>query len=110
MDNKQIDLPNLIKKITFHFIKIHYESYLKNNNLKKIPDNDIEKVINDLYDDKKTELKKYIRGTLRQNFPDYDSNFTMKTGTEEILLEIFEDPEYSKNRLVIEITNYQDSL
>lgn len=107
MNNNQVDLPNLIKKITFHFIKIHYENYLKDNKLEKIPESDIEKVINDLYDEKKSELKKYVRGTLRQNYPDYDTNYMMKTGTEEILLEMFDDPDYSKNRLVIEIKNYQ---
>ena len=32
----------------------------------------------------------------------------MKTTTEEIILEMFEDPEFSKNRLAVEIENFQD--
>lgn len=107
--NQNINLPELIKKITFHFIKIHYNNYLEDNQINKIPDDKIEEVINKLYDDKNSELKKYIRGTLRKNFPDYDSNFTLKASTEEIILEMFEDPEYAKNRLVLEINNYQNN-
>ena len=107
---RQVNLPNTIKSIVLHFIKVHYKQYLDDNKLSKIPEDQIEEVVYGLYDDKQQELKKYIRGTMRKNFPDYDSNFTMKTTTEEIILEMFDDPDYSKNRLVLEIKNYQDTL
>lgn len=107
-NEKQFNLPNTIKNITFYFIKQHYNKYLETNNIEKIPKEDIYQVVDNLYTDKEQELKKFIRGTMRKNFPDYDKNFTLKTGTEEILLEMFDDPEFSKNRLSIEIENYQD--
>lgn len=107
---RQINLPNTIKSIVLHFIKVHYKKYLDDNKLTKIPDDELEEVVYNLYDDKQLELKKYIRGTMRKNFPDYDSNFTMKTTTEEIILEMFDDPDYSKSRLVLEIKNYQETL
>lgn len=107
---RQVNLPNTIKSIVLHFIKVHYKQYLDDNKLSKIPEDEIEEVVYGLYDDKQQELKKYIRGTMRKNFPDYDSNFTMKTTTEEIILEMFDDPDYSKNRLVLEIKNYQETL
>tara|TARA_B100000989_G_C19406978_1_gene412554 strand:- start:408 stop:800 length:393 start_codon:yes stop_codon:yes gene_type:complete len=107
---RQINLPNTIKSIVLHFIKVHYKQYLDDNKLTKIPDDELEEVVYNLYDDKQLELKKYIRGTMRKNFPDYDSNFTMKTTTEEIILEMFDDPDYSKSRLVLEIKNYQETL
>lgn len=107
---RQINLPNTIKSIVLHFIKVHYKQYLDDNKLTKIPDDELEVVVYNLYDDKQLELKKYIRGTMRKNFPDYDSNFTMKTTTEEIILEMFDDPDYSKSRLVLEIKNYQETL
>ena len=110
MTTENINLPHLIKNITFHFIKIHYKKYLEDNKLKIIPNNELENVINNLYDDKQKELKQYVRGTLRQNFKDYNTNFTLKTTTEEILLEMFEDTDYAKSRLVLEIQNYQDKL
>jgi hypothetical protein len=104
----QFNLPNTIKNITFYFIKQHYNKYLKERELEKIPKVEIALVVDQLYTDKEQELKKYIRGTMRKNFSDYDKNFTMKTTTEEIILEMFEDPDFSKNRLAIEIENYQE--
>jgi len=104
----QFNLPNTIKNITFYFIKQHYNKYLEERELEKIPKDEISSVVDQLYTDKEQELKKYIRGTMRKNFPDYDQNFTMKTTTEEIILEMFEDPDFSKNRLAIEIENYQE--
>ena len=107
---RQVNLPNTIKSIVLHFIKVHYKKYLDDNKLTKIPSEEVDDVVNNLYDEKQQELKKYIRGTMRKNFPDYDKNFTMKTTTEEIILEMFDDPDYSKNRLVVEIKNYQETL
>ena len=104
----QFNLPNTIKNITFYFIKQHYNKYLHDNELESIPSEDIYGVVDKLYTDKEQELKKYIRGTMRKNFPDYDRNFTMKTTTEEIILEMFEDADFSKNRLAVEIENFQD--
>ena len=107
--NKGFNLPNTIKNITFHFIKVHYNKYLEDHKIEFIEKEKIKDVVNDLYDDKQLELKKYIRGTMRKNFPDYDSNFTLKTSTEEIILEMFEDPDFSKNRIIVEIEQYQNS-
>ena len=76
----------------------------------KINKDMIPDVVNELYEEKEQELKKYIRGTMRKNFPDYDKNFTLKTSTEEIILEMFDDPDFSKNRIIIEIENYQRSI
>ena len=108
--NKGFSLPNTIRNITFHFIKVHYNKYLEDNKLIKIDKKQIPEVVNELYEDKESELKKYIRGTMRKNFPDYDRNFTLKTSTEEIILEMFEDPDFSKNRIIVEIENYQRKI
>jgi len=108
--NKGFNLPNTIRNITFHFIKVHYNKYLEDNGVKKIGKEKIPEVVNELYEEKETELKKYIRGTMRKNFPDYDKNFTLKTSTEEIILEMFDDPEFSKNRIILEIENYQRKI
>tara|TARA_Y100000389_G_C17258628_1_gene411818 strand:- start:67 stop:468 length:402 start_codon:yes stop_codon:yes gene_type:complete len=108
-ETKPQTLPNIIKNISFHFIKINYNKYLEDNKIEEIPKERLEDVVCELYDQKQTELKKYIRGTLRRNFPDFDQNFSMKTSTEEILLEMFEDPDFAKNRIVLEIEAYQES-
>lgn len=108
--NKGFSLPNTIRNITFHFIKVHYNKYLENHKISKIGKEKIPEVVNELYEEKEQELKKYIRGTMRKNFPDYDKNFTLKTSTEEIILEMFDDPDFSKNRIIIEIENYQRKI
>ena len=108
--NKGFSLPNTIRNITFHFIKVHYNKYLEEHNISKISKEKIPEVVNELYEEKEQELKKYIRGTMRKNFPDYDKNFTLKTSTEEIILEMFDDPDFSKNRIIIEIENYQRKI
>lgn len=108
--NKGFNLPNTIRNITFHFVKVHYNKYLEEHNLKKIDKGKIPDVVNELYEEKEQDLKKYIRGTMRKNFPDYDKNFTLKTSTEEIILEMFDDPDFSKNRIIIEIENYQRKI
>tara|TARA_Y100000590_G_C15678384_1_gene998853 strand:+ start:1559 stop:1954 length:396 start_codon:yes stop_codon:yes gene_type:complete len=108
--NKGFSLPNTIRNITFHFIKVHYNKYLEDHNITKIGKEKIPDVVNELYEEKEQELKKYIRGTMRKNFPDYDKNFTLKTSTEEIILEMFDDPDFSKNRIIIEIENYQRKI
>ena len=108
--NKGFNLPNTIRNITFHFVKVHYNKYLEEHNIKKIDKGQIPDVVNELYEEKEQDLKKYIRGTMRKNFPDYDKNFTLKTSTEEIILEMFDDPDFSKNRIIIEIENYQRKI
>jgi len=110
INNKGFNLPNTIRNITFHFIKVHYNKHLEDNKIIKINKDMIPDVVNELYEEKEQELKKYIRGTMRKNFPDYDKNFTLKTSTEEIILEMFDDPDFSKNRIIIEIENYQRSI
>lgn len=107
---KGFNLPNTIRNITFHFVKVHYNKYLEEHDLKKIDKSKIPDVVNELYEEKEQDLKKYIRGTMRKNFPDYDKNFTLKTSTEEIILEMFDDPDFSKNRIIIEIENYQRKI
>jgi cytochrome c len=110
-NNTQVNfnLPTTIRNIVFYYIKAHYNKYLQEHNLTSIPKDELSSVVSELYDKNSLDLKKYIRGTMRKNFPDYDQNFTLKTSTEEIILEMYDDPEYSKNRLVLEIESHQNN-
>ena len=47
---RQVNLPNTIKSIVLHFIKVHYKQYLDDNKLSKIPEDEIEEVVYGLYD------------------------------------------------------------
>ena len=108
--NMSQDLPNTISNIVLYYIKKHYHNYLKTHQILKIPENDIANVVNSFYVEKEAELKKFIRNTMRKNFPDYDKNLAMKTGTEEIILEMFDDRDFSVSRVSLEISNYQKGL
>ena len=63
-------------------------------------------MINNLYQEKSLDLKKYIRDTLKENLKESYSSFSV----ENILLEMFNDPEYSKQRVFLEIMEYQNNL
>ena len=101
------ELPQTISNIVLYYIKKQYNIYLKDNNLTKIPEDEIKTVVQSFYNEKELELKKFIRNTMRKNSPDYDRNLAMKTGTEEIILEIFDDREFSITKVVLEISNFQ---
>jgi hypothetical protein len=109
-NNMAQDLPKTISNIVLFYIKKHYHNYLKEHQIYKIPDYEINNVVNSFYVEKEVELKKFIRNTMRKNFPDYDKNLAMKTGTEEIILEMFDDREFSVSRVSLEIGNYQNGL
>ena len=63
-------------------------------------------MINKLYIEKSSELKKYIRDTLKENLENNYNSFAV----ENIILEMFNDPSYSKQRGYLEIVEYQKKL
>jgi C-terminal processing protease CtpA/Prc len=100
-----MSLQQKIKNIVFYYIKIHYKNYLNENNLKYIPDNDIENVINDFYKNESKNLKQFIRNTLEKMMEnDYPGALV-----ENIIYEIFEDEDFAKKRVIMEIKMYQDN-
>ncbi len=98
-------LADMVKDITYFYIKYYYEKELTDTNQTKLSETAIKTLINKLYVEKATELKKYIRDTLKENLKEDYSSFS----TENILLEMFSDPEYSKHRVFLEIMNFQNN-
>ena len=99
------NLADMVKDITYFYIKYYYEKELTDTKQDKLNENDLKNMINKLYVEKASELKKYIRDTLKENLKDNYSSFS----TENILLEMFSDPEYSKHRVFLEIMNFQNN-
>ena len=62
-------------------------------------------VVNKLFNDNPKKMKKYIRDSLKKNQGDEYNNIVV----ENILLEMFDDIEFAKNRLINEISSYQDN-
>ena len=97
------NLANMVKDITYFYIKYYYEKQLTDTNQTKLTENELKTMINNLYFEKSNDLKKYIRDTLKENLKDLYSSFSV----ENILLEMFSDPELSKHRVFLEIMEYQ---
>ena len=97
------NLADMIKDITYFYIKYYYEKELTDTKQQTLSENDLKNMINKLYLEKTSELKKYIRDTLKENLKENYSSFSV----ENILLEMFSDPEYSKHRVYLEIIEFQ---
>ena len=97
------NLGDMVKDITYFYIKYYYEKQLTDTNQTKLSEDELKSMITTLYIEKATDLKKYIRDTLKENLKDSYSSFSV----ENILLEMFSDPEYSKYRVFLEIMEYQ---
>jgi len=100
------NLADLVKDITYFYIKYYYNQELENKKQKVLSENDLHILIDKLYFEKSSDLKKYIRDTLKDNLKEQYSSFSV----ENILLEMFADPELSKHRVFLEIINYQNTL
>lgn len=100
------NLATMVKDITYFFIKYYYEKELKDTNQNKLEDVHLRNMINTLYQEKSNELKKYIRDTLKENLGSNYNSFAV----ENIILEMFNDPEYSKHRVYLEISEYQNKI
>jgi hypothetical protein len=103
MDNKT--LPTLVKDITYFYIKHYYDKKINELNVNKLPNDDVIKFVNEMYHEKEVELKDYIKKTLKdtlgEKYPKLQVNM--------LLLEMFENPEFAKQRVINEIIVFQDN-
>ena len=101
MSNK---INNLIQDLTVFFIKENYKKYLQENHLEIIEDNDLHKIIEEIYSTKKIILKNFIKNSLKEILKkDYIGDLVL----ENIFIEMFNDELLCKNRLILEIKLYQ---
>jgi len=97
-------LTNMIKDITFHYLKFFYEKELENRKVNRLTDYDVSTLVNNLYETKSDNLKKYIRDTLKENLKESYPKLQVNM----ILLEMFQDTDYAIKRVINEIVNYQN--
>ena len=94
----------LIQDLILFYVKENYNKYLKENDLKIIPEKEIENVVSQLYVGKKEHIQGFLKSSLQQLMGDeYIGDQTLSN----ICREIFSDDDLCKNRLVMEIKNYQ---
>lgn len=101
------NIQKTIKDLIYFYIKENYKKYLQENSLIIIPNEKLRSVIDSLYTDKKEHLKEFIKSSLKVIMKDdYPGDQTITNVT----LNIFSDDELCKNRLLLEIKVYQESL
>jgi len=99
------NITNLIKDIIFYYVKYYYDKHLKDQNIEQISDDEVNSFVDTLFTNNPGKFKKYIRDSLKKNQGDDYNSMVV----ENILLEIFDDMEFAKNRLIIEINAFQSN-
>jgi hypothetical protein len=96
-----------IHDLIHFYVKTNYEAYLEEQNIKLIPDDQVNPVIRALYDDRKEHLKRFIKTSLQQLMgSDYPGDLVILN----ILLEVFADDDLCRNRLIMEINLHQQNV
>ena len=99
-----MNLLDNIKQIVNDYVEIHYNDYLKENNILKIKDEQIKNIITDVYEKNTREFKQHVRTKLKTIYQtDYPS-----ASVENILLDMFQDKDIGIDKLVNEITIMQE--
>ena len=99
-------IDTLIKELTIFYIKSNYENYLKENNLLTIDDNNIESVVNLIYNkNKKKHLIQFVINSINELLKDKSPNETI---IRNMLMTVMNDEELCKQKLITEIKIYQN--
>ncbi len=104
MENpEKLTLLDITKEIIKHYMLSLYNNYLKKHNILKIEN--IKGFVDSICDGNEIKMKKYIRENINANKNNIIDYSLLKM--ENIILEIFNDMDVSKQRLILEIENYQ---
>jgi uncharacterized membrane-anchored protein YjiN (DUF445 family) len=102
-----MDKSNIIRDLIIFYVTENYKKYINDNNLKKIEENNIPTVIDSLYSEKKSDIKKFIKMSLKKIQKDeYIGDLVVNN----ICMEVFSDDIVCKQRLIEEIKLFQNSL
>ena len=102
-----MSLQKNIKDLIYFYVKTNYNNYLKEKNIEFIQDDKINTVISELFESRKDHIKEFIKGSLKKLLKDeYPGDQTIQN----ILLNIFQDEELCKNRLIVEIKLHQQQI
>lgn len=107
MSSNSAKAQKLIHDLTLFYVKENYENYLKEKNITKIEDSKIDSVINELYSERKQHLKAFITQSMKEIMKD---DYIGDLFINNILIDIFRDDTICKNRIILEIKEYQKNL
>tara|TARA_Y100001938_G_C7782901_1_gene278781 strand:- start:182 stop:505 length:324 start_codon:yes stop_codon:yes gene_type:complete len=98
------DYLSIIKELITFYIKTNYEQYLVDNEIKTIPTEQIDNVVDTLYTNKKEHLKTFILSSMKELLKDeYPGDLIISN----ILNDILRDDQLCKRTLINEIDLYQ---
>ena len=102
----KMSLSNLIRDITFKYVKFYYDKKIDELNKKHMSSDDIKSFVDKMYDEKKQSLKDYIRNSLKKIYSDANDEYPL-VAVENIISEMSDDINFTKERVINEIENYQ---
>lgn len=105
-----MSLQKNIRDLIHFYVKTNYEAHLKEKNIKIIPEEEIDEVIKNLYDDRKSHIQNFILESLKTLYKDKSEEYPGDSTVKNILLNIFQDDELCKTRLSSEIKLHQQKM
>jgi hypothetical protein len=99
-----------IKDLIFFYVKTNYNEYLREKDIIVIPDNEIDAVINDIYEGRQSHIKDFIHESLKTLYKDKMNEYPGQQTITNILMNIFHDDKLCKNRLITEIKLHQQTV
>ena len=97
----------LIRDLILFYVKENYNNYLKENKIKRIEDSRLEGGISSLYTDRKEHLRGFIIKSMKEIMKDeYCGDLIVNN----ILIDVFRDDTLCKNRIILEIREYQKNI
>ena len=105
-----MSLQKNIRDLIHFYVKTNYEAHLKENDIKIIPEDEIDEVIKNLYDDRKSHIQNFILESLKTLYKDKTEEYPGDSTVKNILLNIFQDDELCKTRLSSEIKLHQQKM
>jgi len=105
-----MSLQSNIRDLIHFYVKTNYEKYLSDNDIKTIPDGEIDNVIRTLYDDRKPHIQIFILESLKTLYKDKMDEYPGDSTIKNILNSVFQDDELCKNRVSCEIKLHQQKV
>ena len=94
----------LIQDLIMFYVKENYNNHLLEHNITLIPEEELESVIENLYSQRKDHLKGFIKESLKKIMgEEYIGDLVVNN----LLIDIFRDDQLCKNRIKLEISEYQ---
>jgi hypothetical protein len=105
-----MSLQKNIRDLIFFYVKTNYNEYLTKNEIKIIPESEIDSVIHSLYVGRKEHIKVFIKESLKTLYESKPDEYPGDQTVNNMLLNIFHDDELCKNRLSVEIKLHQQKM